>query len=265
MRTRHFFWLIAVVVALAAWPTIYAIDTWRYRTELRQAERAYAGKRFGEARERLARMSLRWPGRGMVEYWLGASENREGHAEAALEAWDRVPREAPEAAVAALSTGRLAVDTGRYALAEASLERAIRVGGEMGEEARRLLSLVHYITGRRDEYRSFLYREIERMRDPSEKLRTLWSVDRDPYPVDAFKTNLEKALETAPDDDRVWLGLADLRTRMGRFDEAGEWLTRCERARPDDPAVRLARLGWAKAADRPDELLQAARAYRVPV
>ena len=38
----------------------------------------------------------------------------------------------------------------------------------------------------------------------------------------------------APDDDRVWLALADLATRSGRFEEAGDLLTRCERARPDD-------------------------------
>ena len=33
-----------------------------------------------------------------------------------------------------------------------------------------------------------------------------------------------KARAMAPDDDRVWLALADLATRSGRFDEAGDWL-----------------------------------------
>ena len=39
----------------------------------------------------------------------------------------------------------------------------------------------------------------------------------------------------------------------GRVDEAGGWLDRCERARPDDAAVWGARLEWAKAAGRPED------------
>ncbi len=69
---------------------------------------------------------------------------------------------------------------------------------------------------------------------------------------------LEKANQSAPDDDRVWLALADLATRTGRFEEADRWLKRCEQARPDDHAVWKARLEWAKNADRPDELARAA-------
>jgi tetratricopeptide (TPR) repeat protein len=89
-------------------------------------------------------------------------------------------------------------------------------------------------------------------------LRNLWSLDFDPYTVEKIKQTLEKARRSVPDDDLVWLGLADLAARTGRFDEAGEWLTRCEQARPDDNAVWNARLDWAKVADRPAELLRAA-------
>ena len=96
------------------------------------------------------------------------------------------------------------------------------------------------------------------MRDPSEILRSLWKDDVDPYPVDGFTQGLGKAKLSAPDDDRVWLGLADLATRTARFEEAGDWLARCERARPDDRAVWRARLNWAQAAGRPDEVVRAA-------
>ena len=57
----------------------------------------------------------------------------------------------------------------------------------------------------------------------------------------------------APDDDRVWLAMAALATRSGRFEEAGDLLTRCERASPNDEAVWRARLEWARAADQIDE------------
>ena len=169
----------------------------------------------------------------------------EGHAEAALEAWGRVPDQAKEAQLAALSRGRLAMEMGRYRLAETCLERASRPGGGTDEEARRLLGRVYWITGQRDECRSLLQRDVERMRDPSETLRILWSTTTTLILLTRITLGLGKANRSAPDDDRVWLGLADLATRAGRFEEAGEWLARCERARPDDPAVWRARLNWA--------------------
>ena len=102
-----------------------------------------------------------------------------------------------------------------------------------------------------------LQADVEGMRDPSEPLRMLWNLDHDPYPVNRISQLLEKAKRTAPDDDRVWLALADLATHLRRFKEADGWLTRCERARPDDGAVWDARLRWSRAAGRPDEVVTA--------
>ena len=102
-------------------------------------------------------------------------------------------------------------------------------------------------------------REVEREPDPTANLRILWQIDAMPYPVERSRRELERARQVAPDDDRVWLALADLATRTGRFEEAEEWLIRCEQARPDDRAVWRARLDWAQAAERPDEVVRAAR------
>ena len=99
---------------------------------MRQAERAFKAGRFKEAGSRLAGLARRWPAQGEVEYWLGECEMIEGHAEAALAAWGRVPDQAKEAQLAALSRGRLALETGRYRLAETCLERASRPGGGTG-------------------------------------------------------------------------------------------------------------------------------------
>ena len=63
-----------------------------------------------------------------------------------------------------------------------------------------------------------------------------WSADYDHYPLESISQELAKAHRAAPDDDRVWLALADLATYKGRLEEAGDWLSRCERARPDDRA-----------------------------
>ncbi len=248
----------ALGLALGVWVAVWAVQEWRFQSELRQAERAFNGGRIPEARSRLARLARNRPGRGEVEYWLGQCELFAGNAEAALEAWGRVPNQAKEAHLAALSRGRLAIEMGRYRLAETCLERASRPGGGTDEEARLLLGQVYLITGQRDECQSLLQRDVERLRDPSETLRILWQHDDEPYAVDSFTLGLGKANRSAPDDDRVWLGQADLATRSGRFDEADEWLTRCEQARPEDLAVWRARLNWAQAAGRPDELVRAA-------
>ena len=237
---------------------VWAFRQWQFESEMRQAERAFKAGRFKEAESRLARLARRWPAVGEVEYWLGECEMIAGHAEAALAAWGRVPDQAKEAQLAALARGRLAMETGRYRLAETCLERASRPGGGTDEEARVLLSGAYWRTGQRDRYQRLLRRETERMRDPSEILRSLWKDDVDPYPVDWLTLGLGKAKLSAPDDDRVWLGLANLATRAGRFEEAGDWLARCERARPEDRAVWRAWLNWALAAGRPDEVVRAA-------
>ena len=245
-------------LAMGVWVAVWSVREWHFQSELRRAGDALKAGRFKEAGSRLARLAQSRPGRGDVEYWLGACELIEGHAEAALAAWGRVPDQAKEAQRAALARGRLALETGRYRLAETCLERTSRAGGASREEARRRLRRVYWITGQRDEWRSLLQRDVERTRDPSETLRTLWDYDDDPYPVDWFALTLGKAKLSAPDDDRVWLGLADLATRAARFEEAGDWLARCERARPEDRAVWRARLNWAQAAGRPDEVVRAA-------
>src|SRR5262249_38827614 len=116
----------------------------------------------------------------------------------------------------------------------------------------------YFVTGRHEDYRRYLRREIERAPDPTEIVRTLWRIDYVAYPVEGSRQALERARRVAPDDDRVWLALADLATRIGRLQEAGDWLTLCGRARPEDLAVWSARLEWAQAADRPEEVVRAA-------
>ena len=49
------------------------------------------------------------------------------------------------------------------------------------------------------------------------------------------------------DDDRVWLGRANLAIKTGRFDEAARWLDACSERRPDDLTVWCARLDLARA------------------
>ena len=230
----------------------------RARVELNAARALFEAQKFGAARERLERISRESPGRGDVEYLLGLCERMEEHPDAALAAWARVPSGAAEAPLAALASGALALEIGRYGLAESCLERASVVGKNIAFEARELLGRLQWMTGRRDEYVEYLRSLALRENDPSETLQVLWNIDTAAYPINAMRQDLAKALALAPEDDRVWLGLADVAIRSGGLDEASDWLDRCERARPDDEAIRQARLRWAKAADRPEEAARAA-------
>jgi Tfp pilus assembly protein PilF len=68
---------------------------------------------------------------------------------------------------------------------------------------------------------------------------------------------VDQAARRAPEDDRVWLGKANLAIRMGECAEAGRWLDACEQRRPDDFAVWRARLNWGVASNRIDVVEQA--------
>ena len=259
MPRRVLILVLTLGAGLVAWLAALAAGERHLRTELREAKRELAKQRNDQAKERLIQLARRWPGRGDVEYWLGISEMAADNTDAAFEAWSRIPAKAPEAALAALASGRLAMDKFRFSVAERWLERAILEAGETGEEARWLLGRLHWLTGRHDDYRRYLRQEIERGRDQAANLRLLWTTDHEGYPVEGMRREVDQANQAAPEDDRVWLALADLATRTGRFEEAAEYLARCEQARPDDPAVWLAVLESGRAADRPDEVMRAAR------
>src|SRR5262249_26478723 len=71
-----------------------------------------------------------------------------------------------------------------------------------------------------------------------------------PPAVDAVRSYLDRAGGLASDDDRIWLGRANLAIRTGSFDEAAQWLDACLRRRPHDQAVWRARLDWAMGSGR---------------
>lgn len=249
---------VGAALALAAWLGVRALDSQRFRSELSQAREDYEARRFATARRRLAGLAESRPGHGEVALLLGQCERALGQPDAALAAWGRVPEGVEGAAEAALASGRLAMGLGRFRVGEDRLRRASRGTGTVADEARHLLEVLYWTTGLRDQHRAILQARAEHASDPSEALRVLWNVERDPYPVESITEALAHAGRSCPDDDLVWLGSADLATRTGRFEEASAWLDRCERARPDDPAVWKARLNWAKAVGRPEEVRRAA-------
>ena len=257
-RGRLLIAVAGLAVVVSTWFAVRTIEQRRFDKELEQARRDFAARRFASARAELLRLAERRADHGEVEYLLGTCEKIAGHPEAALKAWRRVPAGATEVTLSTLSRARLALELGQYRLSETCLESLRSKQGEVGDEARRLLEWLYWITGQWDEHRALVRQYLERAQDPALALRALWSSEFDYYPVGDVTRTLTTAHARAPDDDRVWLGLANLALRQGRFDEAGHWLTRCEQAAPDDPAVLRCRLDWAEAAGRPEDVARLA-------
>jgi tetratricopeptide (TPR) repeat protein len=247
--------LIGAGLAVAA---ALAYGRWRYHAELDLAKRDMDQKAFAAAAIRLTAVSDRWPEQGEPDYLLGICHEAEGKVAEALADWGRVPEDARDAADAALRRARLALEHGRFALAEECLNRLVQRPGERLDDVEALLYQLFWLTGRTEDARRLLQTQWTRTNREIDILQKLWLLSGTSYPLDGVRETLEKAAGEAPDDDRVWLGLADLAIRTGRFDDAEGWLKRALSKRPRDPVVWRARLNWALAADRIEELARVA-------
>jgi enediyne biosynthesis protein E4 len=257
---------LTLLAAAVGFGAVEGVEAWCYRVELARADRELAAGRYEPALRRLERLSAQWPGRAEVEYPRGVCEAALGHVDAALTAWERVPRDSPLAPRAILDRARTALDHGRLAIAEASVELLLVDLGGVGEQAARLADQLDLYTGRRRAISQRIERRWPVSPDQPALLRLHWQLDAQPSPTLAIRETLDRMARQAPEDDRVWLGQADLATGSGRYDEADELLKRCEARRPDDPDVVKARLKWALDAGRPDEAPRAASrlpAFRV--
>ena len=155
----------------------------------------------------------------------------------------------------------LAFNHGRLATAEADLNQATFRKGTRGHLSR--LSLpeqIDQLTGRSDDLCARKEEEWDDATSKVDLLRKHWMLDlRTAFPSDRLRSQLDEAGRKVPDDDRVWLGKANLSLRLGGLDEAEEWLDQCLSQRPDDPVVWRARLDWAIMSRRLPEAVEAMR------
>ncbi len=242
---------LALAVA-AAW----ALAALWFRAELGRVRREMDAGHYPRARERLVRLAACWPGCGEVQYRIGMCEQLHGRPDAALAAWARVPVGTADWGRAAVSAAQIQMGRGRLAPAENLLKAARGQPGPHVAKASQMLANLFSIEGRVDEVRPLIW-ELGMDSDPSVVLVRLWKIDNDPYPVEALKSQLEDAARKAPDDDRVWLGRANLAIRLGQHAEAARWIEACRKLRPTDPPVVCAWLDWALAAHRLDEFARA--------
>jgi thioredoxin-like negative regulator of GroEL len=247
--------LLAAAVGLGATVVVFQIRA--ERAALEQAKDDMRAGRLAGARRQLVELAQRHPGRGEIEFHLGVCELALGRVEPALAAFGRVPPDSEHAGWAAVHRAGVEVKRGRLDEAESLYAAGLaRPGAHVPEACWELMRLLR-LEGRFDEARHLFQAHFGAFPDAAKALRDLYRIDVDPYPAEGVLLFLETAARQAPEDDRVWLGLAALATRSGDFARAEEWLKACLARRPDDPAVWRQRLALALAEGRPDAAREA--------
>ncbi len=256
-RLRWPFVLLAavfLVVITLAW----VVMSRRHRSALDEVDRQIAARRFTIARQNLIGLSTRWLWPDGVNYRLGLCEGYLGHDDAALTAWGRLPASSTFAEAAALNSAAVEMNRGRFSVAETILERALSRPGRQVITVGQVLTRLLWEQGRTYERRAVIessWRIASRPDWPrsDEALGLLHdhiAVDFESLALDAFRMLLDRAGRQAPEDDRVWLGKANLATRNGQFAEARRLLDDCLARRPEDPAVWQAELDWGLATEQ---------------
>ena len=245
-RWRFVAAMTAAATVAASWGAVRAYDSWRAGADLAAAKRAIAGGRAAEAHRLLVDAAARRPGADEVEFLLGASEQAIGDVAKADAAWSRVPPGSPFAPHAAMLRARLVLRRDRLADAEPLLLVAVKGTGPLAVEARDTLVNIYKVEGRFAEARAVALEASGQYPDEAALLRELETLgSNNPISFERARAALDRVGRNAPDDDRVWLGLANLATRSGHFDEAAAWLEKCLARRPDDLAVWRAMLDRA--------------------
>jgi enediyne biosynthesis protein E4 len=247
---------LVVVVIAVAWAGWYLIDEKHHRRELAQVESDMSNGRVHVARQRLVKLRSSRPKSAEVAYQLGLCEEKLGHLEAALTEWSAVAADSPFFLKAAVGRALTLMNTGRYARAEELLVTLPRNSGPYAVHIRSQLEMLLWIEGRTREARELVFEAHPGSADPFQVLRILYDLDNSSPPIEHVRRSLQSG---DSNDDRVWLGRANLATWLGRFDEAARWLDPCVQRRPDDQAVWLAQLSLAMASRDVDRARDALR------
>ena len=184
--------LLGIGSAMALIGLLYwGFASWRYGADLALAVREMETGQHGPARDRLAKLSARWPGQPVVEFSLGVCEQALGHTDLALEAWGGFPRIllSPRR-VAVPRAQALIVERGQFSAAEEILKRAIESRDASAIEASQTLARLYFWQGRLREMRRLLQAGWPDAPDRAAALRDYWKLDTDPIPTVAIQAAL---------------------------------------------------------------------------
>ncbi|HKI19931.1 MAG TPA: FG-GAP-like repeat-containing protein, partial [Isosphaeraceae bacterium] len=244
MRWKWLWIVLSLVVIAAAWGGLSWADTRRCERELDRAKGEMAGGLYHLARQRLADLAPRRPAWAEAAYLLGVCEDSLGRPQAAETAWSRVAPDSPFAAKAVLGRVRILTNTGRLSPAEALLTSLAGTHGPDWLQVRQTHGYLLRLEGRVQEARELIVDSWQGAPDPAFVLRRLYLLEDAAFPLDYVKNSLAAGDQ---EDDRVWLGKANLAIWTGQFSESARWLDACQKRQPADQPVWLARLALAVA------------------
>jgi tetratricopeptide (TPR) repeat protein len=237
-----------------------------YKNAMEDIESEVIAGRYAIACRKLDRL-LSWKkdSNSGIVYLLGSCELARGKINAAGDAWARVVPGSAFSDRAIRGRVRLFHESGQYAVAEQLINDAVRDPRNDRTALLALLLPALSELGRIDEAEQLIKDRWERLNalgegalEPAIKLvRQHVELGMKVAPIETIRAILARASKLAPDDDRVWLGQANLAIRTGAHDDAQRWLDACQRRRPDDVAVWRARLTWAVATKQIDVVKQA--------
>src|SRR5262249_16936038 len=201
---------------------------------------------------------------GLV-YLLGSCELARGRTQAAGEAWERVVPGSAFSERAIRGRMRLFEDSGQLSAAERLILDAAEHPRHDRTALLALLVPMLLELSRIDEAQRLIEDRWEHLNatgegalEPAIKLVRLHIESAlKPPPAETIRAFLDRAARLAPEDDRVWLGRANLAIRTGAYDQAERWLNDCQPRRPDDIPVWRARLSCAIATNLIDVVCQA--------
>jgi enediyne biosynthesis protein E4 len=197
---------------------------------------------------------------GWLLYQLGFCELARGRVAATKKAWASIEPGTEFSERAILGRMLLLQNEGKIAEAERLVSEAANDRRNNRTSLMVLLVPIMIDLGRQDEATELIEDRCEDLSalgqgalDPAIKLLLQHvEVTTGEAAIDVVRTSLDAAAKLAPDDDRVWLGRANLAIRLGDMKDAERWLNECEKKRPDDRAIWRARLKWAMATERID-------------
>ena len=259
--------LLALVVAGLIWLGSRWVQVRDYRKAVAEVEEELENGRYGIAARKLDALLVLRPDSDEAHNLLGTCEMARGRTEAADAAWARVRPGSPFAPSAILGRMGVQMELGRLAGAEKVIRDALDNPGVDGSSLPILLGPIYCQQGRLVETLRLiekrwdaLYRQGEGASGPAINLiRAHVDLRRSPIATDVASTVLDEAGRRAPDDDRVWLGKANMAIRSGAYELAERWLADCLSRRPDDPSVWRARLELAVRSNRVADAHEAVR------
>jgi thioredoxin-like negative regulator of GroEL len=258
-------WLAFFLVAGLVWGGWVWWTDRNDRDAIMQIELEMANGRFGTAARSLTKLLARRPDCDEAAILLARCEQERGRNEAAAKVLARVEPGSVFSHKAILGRMRLAHDQGLLAVAEQIVNAAAADPRNDGSHTRFLLVPIYSQLGRIDEAERLIEERWEHLNQAGEGasepaidlVRMHIQLAFKPNPVEDVRAYLESATGLVPDDDRVWLGRANLAIRTGAYDEAARWLDACLARRPEDVPIWRARLSWGMATDQLDVVRQA--------